>query len=316
MPHDPEDGAGSMKDGASVLQARGLCVAFERREPWGTRHPIPVLEGVSFELGVGEVMAVIGSSGAGKSVLAHAILGILPKNARIHGELLYRGELLSGECLARARGRELALVPQSIGFLDPLVRGRKAVEWMARRCGLGKADARAAAEKALRRVGFPPEAEDRFPFELSGGMVRRLLLAIALVGNPFLLVADEPTPGLDPEAVRESLQGLRDFADEGKSVLIISHDVAACLPIADRVAVFLDGRIVEVASASAFSGMGEGLEHPYSRALWNALPENGFAAELGARSELAAPSAQPKAQHRAIIDSMARSMETLDAASD
>jgi peptide/nickel transport system ATP-binding protein len=225
----------------------------------------------------GEVLAVIGSSGAGKSVLAHAILGILPANAEIEGQILYQGEALTEERLKQLRGREIALVPQSVSFLDPLVKAKHAVRWAARMCGLRDPEARVAQQNACFAVGLSEEASERFPFQLSGGMLRRLFLAIATVGKPTVLIVDEPTPGLHPKAVSESLQRLRGFADDGKAVLLISHDIAASLTVADRVAVFLDGTVVEVARAEAFQGQGERLQHPYSRLLWNALPQNAFA---------------------------------------
>jgi peptide/nickel transport system ATP-binding protein len=112
-------------------------------------------------------------------------------------------------------------------------------------------------------------------------MLRRLLLAIALVGDASVLIADEPTPGLHPSAVRDSLGRLRQLADEGKAILLISHDLTASLAVADQVAVFLDGRIVEVAPAEAFSGQGARLCSCYARALWNALPQNEFVATTG-----------------------------------
>lgn len=260
----------------SMLTTKDLSVAFRRVDHWGQVTRIPVLHRVSLQIAPGEVVAVVGSSGAGKSILAHAILGILPGNAEIEGRIFLRGEDLSPSRLAKARGREIALVPQSVGFLDPLVKVKHAVRLAARRSGLGRREALAAQENAFVRLGLSADAVDRFPFELSGGMARRILLAMATVGNPSLLIADEPTPGLHPEAVKESLARLRSFADAGKAVLLISHDIVPCLAVADRVAIFLDGEIVEIAPAADFSRKGEELHHPYSRALWNALPENAF----------------------------------------
>jgi peptide/nickel transport system ATP-binding protein len=259
-----------------MLTIRELSVTFRRVEHWGQVARIPVLHRVSLDVAPGEVVAVVGSSGAGKSILAHAILGILPGNAEIEGRIFFRGEDLSPSRLAKARGREIALVPQSVSFLDPLVKVKHAVRLAARRSGLGRRETLAAQEDVFARLGLSADAGDRFPFELSGGMARRILLAMATVGNPSLLIADEPTPGLHPEAVRESLLRLRTFADDGKAVLLISHDIVACLAVSDRVAVFLDGEIVEIAPAAEFARKGEGLHHPYSRALWNALPENAF----------------------------------------
>lgn len=259
-----------------LLSVQDLSVTFRRFEPGGQVARISVLRQVSLEIGQGEILAVVGSSGAGKSILAHAVLGILPGNAEIGGRILFRGQELTTDRLAAIRGREIALVPQSISFLDPLIKAKHAVQLAARRAGLHKEQALAAQEAAFARLGLSPDAGDRYPFELSGGMARRVLLAMATVGNQSLLVADEPTPGLHEEAVRESLSQLRKLADSGKSVLLISHDIVSCLAIADRVAVFLDGEIVEISPATAFVQNGARLSHPYSRTLWNALPQNAF----------------------------------------
>lgn len=263
-----------------ILSVEQLSVTFRRREPGRPVARIPALRRVSLQVGRGEVLAVVGSSGAGKSILAHAILGLLPSNAQVEGTILFRGEALTPARLAKARGREIALVPQSVSFLDPLLKAKCAVRLAARRAGLDQQAARAAQEEAFQRLGLSRDAGERFPFELSGGMARRILLAMATVGNPSLLVADEPTPGLHEEAVRESLSSMRRLANQGKAVLLVSHDIVACLAVADRVAVFVDGEIVEVAPAAAFSKEGASLRHPYSRALWTALPQNAFEPRL------------------------------------
>lgn len=122
-----------------------------------------------------------------------------------------------------------------------------------------------------------------YPFELSGGMTRRVLVATAVVSGASLVIADEPTPGLDPRAVAEALGHLRELADAGAAVMLITHDIESAIPVADRVAVFYSGTTVEVARAADFSGTGERLRHPYSRALWRALPANGFEVTEGAQ---------------------------------
>ena len=261
---------------SALLSVQDLSVTFRRVEPRGQVARIPVLRQVSLEIGQGEILAVVGSSGAGKSILAHAILGVLPGNAEVQGRMLFRGQELTADRLAAIRGREIALVPQSINFLDPLLTAKHAVQLAARRAGLDKEQAHTAQAEAFARLSLSVDAGDRYPFELSGGMARRVLLAMATVGNPSLLVADEPTPGLHEDAVRESLLRLRRLADSGKSVLLISHDIVSCLAVADRVAVFLEGEIVEIATAAEFSQAETGLRHPYSQALWKALPQNAF----------------------------------------
>lgn len=265
---------------SELLSVRRLGVSFLRHDQSGTIHRIPVLRELSISVASGEVVAVIGQSGAGKSILAHAILGLLPDNAEITGEIVFDGGSLTKQRLRQILGRELALVPQSVGFLDPTLRVKHAVRLAARRSGLSRSEATAAQSRVFERLGLDEGAAAAYPCELSGGMARRVLLAMALVSGARLLIADEPTPGLDPEALAESTAQLRAIANEGRAVLLITHDIVSALGIADRVAVLLDGAIVEVAAASAFSGAAASLMHPYSRALWNALPENAFAVPL------------------------------------
>ena len=116
-----------------------------------------------------------------------------------------------------------------------------------------------------------------YPFELSGGMARRVLLCCALMDDPRVIIADEPTPGLDLDLAVLALDDLRSFANEGGGVLLITHDIELALRVADRVAVFRDGTVVEETAVSNFSDPSL-LDHPFSRALWHALPEHGFTA--------------------------------------
>jgi ABC-type dipeptide/oligopeptide/nickel transport system ATPase subunit len=127
----------------------------------------------------------------------------------------------------------------------------------------------------LARYGLPPEVVDLYPHELSGGMARRVLLCCALMDGPKVIIADEPTPGLDLELAQRALEDFRAFADEGGGVLLITHDIELALRVADRVAVFNDGTVVEETSVDAFASP-DTLQHPFSKALWHALPEHSF----------------------------------------
>ncbi|MEO0646731.1 MAG: oligopeptide/dipeptide ABC transporter ATP-binding protein, partial [Cyanobacteria bacterium J06650_10] len=134
--------------------------------------------------------------------------------------------------------------------------------------------ARTTVEKTFARYGLSAEAMGLYPFQLSGGMARRVLVSTAVVTPAPLVIADEPTPGLHPDIVTETLTHLRELADEGRSVILITHDIAAALQIADRVAVFYAGTTVEIAATTDFSS-GK-LRHPYTQALWRSLPQNEF----------------------------------------
>jgi peptide/nickel transport system ATP-binding protein len=219
----------------------------------------------------------VGASGAGKSLLAHAIVGLLPPNAAWGGTMRFCGEPLDAERQARLRGRYIALVPQSIAYLDPLVRAERQVAWAAERAGIPQRSIGSATRAAMERFHLDQRALRAFPHELSGGMARRLLLAIATVADADLVIADEPTTGLDERNVSAVMDHLRTIADCGKAVLVITHDLHAVLPVADRITVLCDGRTVETAPAAAFTGCGEALGTDYARALWRALPQNDFA---------------------------------------
>ena len=128
---------------------------------------------------------------------------------------------------------------------------------------------------ALLRYGLGPETEELYPFELSGGMARRVLIASAVAEKPRLIIADEPTPGLDARAAKRILGHFRELADEGAGILFITHDLELALTVADDVTVFYEGETIEQAKASDFEKV-ENLRHPYTRALWYAMPEHGF----------------------------------------
>lgn len=253
-----------------ILDIRDFSVSFEQYEKGFRKTGLPVIRNLDVTVHEGEMVAVVGSSGSGKSLLAHGILGILPYNASTGGELLYDGAPLTKERQKALRGNEIVLVPQSVAFLDPLMK-------IGPQIRKGRRD-KASGEK-LRRIfeGYhlKEEVQELYPFELSGGMNRRILVSTALMGNPRLVIADEPTPGLHMDMVRRVMSHFRELADKGAGVLLITHDLEQALEVADRVVVFYAGTTVEEADAADFRSE-ETLRHPYTRALWRALPQNGF----------------------------------------
>ena len=261
------------KQAEIILEVRNLSISFESYDARLAKVATTAIADLGVSLRRGEILAVVGASGSGKSLLAHAVMGILPDNARLGGEMFYRGEPLTPERQARLRGREIAFIPQSVAFLDPLMRVGAQARGAAGRAAIGKQRA------AFAHFGLRRETEKLYPFQLSGGMARRVLLSTALITDAELLIADEPTPGLDLEIALEALKDFRALADSGKSVLMITHDIDLALGVADAIAIFHEGRVVETADTRSFSGEGEGLAHPYSRALFRALPQNGFALE-------------------------------------
>jgi oligopeptide/dipeptide ABC transporter ATP-binding protein len=238
-----------------------------------------VISNLSLQAYKGEILAVVGSSGSGKSLLAHAILGILPSNAKLEGKMEYNGQTLTQEKKEELRGKEIALVPQSITYLDPLMRISNQVigDVEEKNKGLMKK----LQSEIFRRYDLKPDVERMLPHELSGGMARRVLVSTAVISSSKLIIADEPTPGLDEKTLNETLSYFKDMADKGCAVILITHDIEAALKISHKIAVFYAGTVLEVANVDDFKNNGENLRHPYTRALWNALPQNKFQAIKG-----------------------------------
>lgn len=253
-----------------VLEVCNLSVSFKICDSAFRQKDLQVISDLSMRVHAGEVLAIAGSSGSGKSLLASAILGILPKNAAVEGDMYYSGQRLTPELQEKLRGTELALVPQSIAYLDPLMKVGIQTD------GHKKPYPTEKRKKIFRRLGLPKDAERYYPFQLSGGMARRVLVSTALVTDARLIIADEPTPGMSLDQALESLGLFREMADNGKAVVLITHDIDLAFAFADRIAVFYAGTTVETASASDFRIGPDALRHPYSKALWKALPQNGF----------------------------------------
>ena len=264
-----------------MLSVNHLGVAFRRYAGLVRRTRIICLHDVSLCAKPGEVLAVVGASGAGKSLLAHAILGILPRTAEVVGHMSFAGEPLTAARQAALRGHHVALVPQSIAHLDPLARSEQQVRRAAIRGGVASTSALATARAAAQRFGLEQEALSALPHALSGGMARRVMLAIATCASAKLIIADEPTNGLDATNSAVVFSYLRGVADQGRMVVLITHDLLAALTVADRVMVMRDGVTQGVAAAADFSGDGAQLHLGYLRDLWRALPQNDFVAPAG-----------------------------------
>ncbi len=257
-----------------ILSVSNISISFIQYTRGLRQNLLKVITDLTLSISRGEIVAILGSSGSGKSLLAHAILGILPTNAELSGEMKYKGKILDQKRKKELRGDEIALIPQSINFLDPLMKVSDQVIGEVR--DEDKELKKTHQRRVFEEYGLSEEVDDLYPFQLSGGMARRVLVSTALLTNPKLVIADEPTPGLDDKAIEETLNHIRKMADDGVGVLLITHDINAALKVADRVAIFYSGYVIEIANVSDFSGDGEGLKHPYTRALYNALPQNGF----------------------------------------
>ena len=254
----------------TLLEIHDLSVSFRMYDGALEQKELQVISDLHLTVRPGEIVAVAGSSGSGKSLLASAILGILPGNATVKGQLRYKGQELTPETQKTLRGTEIALVPQSIAFLDPLMKVGKQAD------GHKKPYPSEKRKGLFKRFSLPENTEKLYPFQLSGGMARRVLVSTALITDAQLIIADEPTPGMSLEQALEALQRFRELANEGKGVILITHDIDLAFEFADRVAVFYAGTTVETAPVADFKTGADALRHPYSKALWRALPQNGF----------------------------------------
>lgn len=258
----------------TLLSFHDFGIGFRRYSGLLSTREVPVVNGIGFTVRRGEVVALIGASGGGKSLIAHALFGILPPNASTSGAIRFEGRIVDRESRPSLLGRHMALMPQSISHLDPMARCISQLRWAARRAGVVADDARLAA--TLAQFGLGKDAGNAFPHQLSGGMARRMLMAIATIGGPDLIVADEPTSGLDDDNADIVLARLRRLARDGKGVLLVTHSLASALSYADRVCLIRDGRLEGEEEAAGFSGGGGGLRTAYARVLWRALPQNEF----------------------------------------
>lgn len=252
----------------NILSVDDLVVSFSMYKGLFKKENLEVVHSLSLDINEGEIVAVVGSSGSGKSLLAHAVLGLLPKNASTSGKILYEGEELTDKKRSELLGRKIVFIPQSIDYLDPVMKVGKQVQ--------GVYSTKDRQEELFEKYKLDKSVEDMYPFQLSGGMARRVLVSSALMEMPRLIVADEPTPGLSVDMAMDTLKHFREIADKGAGVLLITHDIDLALHVADRIAVFYAGTIFEIASTKDFLEGRDALRHPYSKEFISALPQNEF----------------------------------------
>ncbi len=268
--------AGPNEGGEPVLAVAHLATELEGSA--GTLHAV---DGVDLRIARGETFAIVGESGCGKSMTALSILRLLPQSGHIvDGSVSVSGtELLSlpEAAMRNVRGRRIAMIFQEPATsLNPVLTvGRQIAEVLLRHTELRGAEMRERAIEVLDAVGIPDAARrvDDYPFQLSGGMKQRVMIAIALAGEPDLLIADEPTTALDVTIQAQVLDLLRALQRKnGMSILLITHDLGVVAHMAHRVAVMYYGRFVEVAPRDQFF---RAPQHPYTRKLFDALPGSG-----------------------------------------
>ena len=256
-----------------MLSVRDLRVSFRTEQGL-----LQAIDGVSFDVGEGEILGVVGESGSGKTVSLLAVMGLInDPNAVIEGSIKYRGRELVGlrpSEMRKLRGREIAMI-----FQDPMTAltpvytiGWQIAEQILAHEKISKAAARQRAIDLLAEVNIPnpEEAVDRYPHQLSGGMRQRAVIAMALSCNPALLVADEPTTALDVTVQAQILDLVRKLQRNHKSAIVfITHDMGVIAEIADRVMVMYGGRVVERGSKR---DLFLNPQHPYTRALLDSIP--------------------------------------------
>ncbi len=257
-----------------LLEVNNLSISFTQYVQGLNRHDSKVISDLTIDINESEIVAILGSSGSGKSLLAHSILGILPYNANVTGKIKYKGQVLDQDLKEKLRGKEICLIPQSVNFLDPLM---KVSEQAIGECKNEKEhdEKKIVQREIFARYGLDESVDDLYPFELSGGMARKVLLSTALIGNPDLLIADEPTPGLDAKSVEETIEDIKNLKEHGKGVLLITHEIDVALKTADRIAIFYSGYVIEINNVENFKNA-DNVLHPYTKALINSLPRNGF----------------------------------------
>lgn len=251
-----------------LVTISGLTVAFDG---------VTVLHGIDLSVARGEAVGLVGESGCGKSVTWLAALGLLPGTAAVSGSVRLDGHELAGrprEVLERVRGGRIAMIFQDpSSALNPVQRvGRQIAEALRLHRGLSGRPARAEAVRLMDQVGIPDAARrlDLYPHEFSGGQAQRVMIAMALAGQPDLLVADEPTTALDATIQAQILDLLAALRrDTGMAMVFISHDLGAVAQVCERVAVMYAGRIVEQGAVGALF---DAPRHPYTRGLFDAIP--------------------------------------------
>jgi peptide/nickel transport system ATP-binding protein len=256
-----------------LLSVRDLVVEFPTR-----RGVLRALDGVSFDIAPGEVLGMVGESGAGKSITGAAIIGLIEPPGRIvSGEVRLAGERidnLAPEAMRRIRGKRIGMVFQDpLTSLNPLYTvARQLIETIRAHLDMSEKEARAHAVGLLDRVGIPAAARriDDYPHHFSGGMRQRVVIALALAAEPELVIADEPTTALDVSVQSQIIDVLKEIcAERGAAVMLITHDMGVIAETADRVAVLYAGRMAEIGPVSDVI---LSAHHPYTSGLMASIP--------------------------------------------
>lgn len=281
MRMSPQPNQPSENSGSPLLQVENMSVRFATR-----RGTLTAIDDISFSIAAGEILGVVGESGAGKSLTGSAIVGLLDPPGRVtDGRISLSGRRIDNlplEAMRHVRGREIGTIFQDpLTSLNPLMTvGKQLSQTISVHMGVGQAEARDRAIGLLRDVGIPaPERRvDSFPHEFSGGMRQRVVIALALCADPKLVIADEPTTALDVSIQAQVINLLKRLVRERSvGVMLVTHDMGVIAEIADRVAVMYAGRIVEIGPVRDVL---KSPQHPYTVGLMGAIPRIGHSERL------------------------------------
>jgi peptide/nickel transport system ATP-binding protein len=259
-----------------LLQVKNLRIEFPTR-----RGTLTAVDDISFDIAAGEVLGVVGESGAGKSLTGAAVIGLLEPPGRIaKGEILLNGKRLDNlpfEEIRKIRGREIGAIFQDpLTSLNPLYTiGRQITETIETHLSLTHEQARTRAIELLKEVGIPAAEKriDAYPHQFSGGMRQRVVISLALAANPKLIIADEPTTALDVSIQAQIITLIKKLCREhGTAVMLVTHDMGVIAETADRVAVMYAGRIAEIGPVAEVI---HSPQHPYTIGLMGAIPSVG-----------------------------------------
>jgi len=258
---------------APLLSVRDLRIVFD-----GRHGPLTALDGVSFDIAPGEILGVVGESGAGKSLTGTAVIGLLDPPGRIAGGSIHldgqRIDNLPAEAMRKLRGRRIGAIFQDpLTSLHPLLTvGEQLVETITTHLPVGRAEARGRALQLLKEVGIPAAETriDQYPHQFSGGMRQRVVIALALCAEPSLIIADEPTTALDVSIQAQITTLLKRLCREhGTAIMLVTHDMGVIAETADRVAVMYAGNVVEIGPVEEVTRRPR---HPYTAGLMASIP--------------------------------------------
>ncbi|KJF26529.1 ABC transporter ATP-binding protein [Clostridium aceticum] len=260
----------------TILEIKNLNVSFQRKD-----GGVKAVSNANLKVKKGSIFGLIGETGCGKSVLAHSLLRLLPENAKTTGEVIYKDQTISSlpvEAIRKLRGKEIGLIAQSPGeALNPLLKnGAQVIAPMRLHRNLSKKESWRTAVELLEALDLPDPHQkmQEYPHQLSGGMKQRVLTALGIGGDPSLLIADEPTKGLDVlirGQVVEVLQRLKEIKET--TILLITHDLQVAAHLCDELAVMYAGEIIEEGPSQELF---KNPLHPYFKGLIDSLPSNGL----------------------------------------